>query len=77
MTWPLQSLDLNPIENLWKYIKDLIARQRHRCRNRADMKCALEDVWPEISGDFLLKLCDSVPKRWAAVLKNKGGATKY
>ena len=26
MSWPAQSLDLNPPENLWKYIKGIISR---------------------------------------------------
>ena len=77
MNWPSQSPDLNPIENLWKYIKDIISRRRHKVRNTADMREALREVWPEIDGNFLLKLCDSVPRRWEACLKNKGGATKY
>jgi transposase len=77
MNWPPQSPDLNPIENLWKYIKDLIAKRKHRCRNAADLRCVLKDVWLEIDSEYLLKLCDSVPRRWDAVLKSKGGATKY
>jgi transposase len=77
IVWPPQSPDLNPIENLWKHIKDLISRRRHRVRDVKDMRFALTAIWPEIDGNFLLKLCDSVPRRWKACLKNKGGATKY
>jgi hypothetical protein len=46
-------------------------------KNATDMRKALREVWPQIDGNFLLKLCDSVPRRWEACLKNKGGATKY
>jgi hypothetical protein len=77
MKWPAQSPDLNPIKNLWKYIKDLISATRHRIKNIVEMREALTEIWPTISGEFLLRLCDSVPRRWAACLKNKGGATKY
>jgi transposase len=77
MPWPPQSPDLNPIENLWKYVKDIIDKCKHRCRNAADMRYVLQEVWPQIEPEFLLKLCDSVPKRIDACLKNKGGATKY
>jgi transposase len=77
MSWPPQSPDLNPIENLWKYIKDLIAGQRHRIKNTKEMRQALLVVWPQIEGEFLLQLCDSVSRRWTACLKNKGGLTKY
>jgi transposase len=75
--WPAQSPDLNPIENLWKYIKDLISATRHRIKNPTEMREALKEIWPKISGEFLLRLCDSVPNRWRDCLKNKGGATKY
>jgi len=41
------------------------------------MRETLKEIWPKISGEFLLRLCDSVLNRWVACLKNKGGATKY
>lgn len=77
MKWPPQSPDLNPIENLWKHIKDIISQSRHKIRNTKDMRLALQVAWPQIDEDYLLKLCDSVPRRWEACLKNNGGATKY
>ena len=75
--WPPQSPDLNPIENLWKYIKDMISKQKHKVSSAREMRQALMIIWPQIDENFLLKLCDSVPSRWEACLKNKGGATKY
>jgi len=63
MIWPPQSLDLNPIENLWKYIKDLISKYKHKIRNTEDIRNALRQVWPQIDGNFFLKLADSVPRR--------------
>ena len=77
MSWPPQSPDLNPIENLWKKIKDMISKLKHKISNTKEMRMALAGVWPEIDPQFLLKLCDSVPRRWEACIKNKGGATKY
>jgi transposase len=42
MNWPPQSPDLNLIENLWKYIKDIISKRRHEIRNTKDMRLTLQ-----------------------------------
>jgi transposase len=74
---PPQSPDLNPIENVWIRLKELISRRKHKARGRADFTEAIREEWSQISKDFLLKLCDSMPGRYKACLKNKGDATKY
>jgi transposase len=75
--WPPQSPDLAPIENLWKQIKDILGKRRHRIKNAGMVERGLKEVWPEIKGETLLKLNASMTRRLNACLKNKGGATKY
>jgi hypothetical protein len=77
MEWPSQSPDLNPIENIWGYIK-------HRLRKRTTGPSSLDDIfgfvkveWEALKKDYLLELIHSMPRRIEAVLKNKGGHTKY
>jgi transposase len=77
MPWPAQSPDLSPIENIWKYLKDRIARRRHRIRSIEEMEAALRQEWAKVEPEFLEKLMESMPKRISQMLKNKGGATKY
>jgi transposase len=77
LQWPAQSPDLLPIENLWKQIKSIIRKRRHRVRNVGMMETALAEIWPTISKDALLKLNASMPNRLNACIKNKGGSTKY
>lgn len=77
MPHPPQSPDLNPIENLWKRIKAKISKRRHRVRNRQEMEIAIREEWVDLEQEFLLKLCDSMPRRYEACRKAKGGATKY
>ncbi|KIM99231.1 hypothetical protein OIDMADRAFT_127314, partial [Oidiodendron maius Zn] len=72
-----QSLDLLPIENLWNRIKNIIARKRYRIKNISMMEVALQEIWPEIKGERLDKLNESMLYRLDAYIKNKGGSTKY
>lgn len=77
LSWPPQSPDLTPIENLWKQIKGRIGHQAVRPRNVGQMEEALREVWPQITKESLLHLNASMPRWLDAVIKNKGGATKY
>lgn len=39
LTWPSQSPDLNPIEHLWKYVKDALGNTRLKKK---------EDLWSDV-----------------------------
>jgi len=67
---PPQSPDMSLIENVWRYIKTILGNRRHRIKTIKDMERALHEVWPEIKGDFLLKLNASMPQRLDACIKN-------
>jgi hypothetical protein len=68
---------LSPIENLWKQIKVLIRKRRHKVRNIAMIEIALGKIWPAIEKERLLKLNASMPNRLNLCIKNKGGSLKY
>jgi hypothetical protein len=55
----------------------MISKMRHKIKNISQMEVALAEVWPRIKGELLLRLNQSMPARLNAVLKNKGGHTKY
>uniref|UniRef100_A0A803K548 Transposase n=1 Tax=Xenopus tropicalis TaxID=8364 RepID=A0A803K548_XENTR len=74
LEWPSQSLDLNPIENLWGDLKRAV---RRRCpRNLTDLECFCKE-WANLAKSKCAMLIDSYPKRLSAVIKSKGASTKY
>ena len=75
MNWPPQSPDLNPIENQWGTIERSLNGQKFRKPD--DLFEAVVKAWNEVSGDLVKKLIESMPNRCKAVLRAKGGPTKY
>lgn len=73
--WPAQSPDLNPIENLWKIVKDKL--QEVKPTNKHELWVAVQQAWYSISNETCRNLVDSMPKRCRAVLEKKGWNTKY
>ena len=75
MDFPPYSPDLNPIENVWAFLK----YNSTRC-NPQDVgelrKCIIEQ-WSKIPLAKLKKCIISMPKRCKAVIANNGYKTKY
>lgn len=75
LEWPAQSPDMNPIENLWGYLDGHV--NKTNVTNKASYFAALQDAWNQIDSEYLQKLVESMPRRLEAVIKAKGGHTKY
>ncbi len=73
---PPQSPDLNPIENIWNYVKRKI-HENHSCSTADELWHAFEIEWEQIPRDFFQKLIISMVTRMKEVKKGKGFATKY
>lgn len=76
--WLAQSPDLNPIENMWEQLEREV-RQKHpeKFTNKDQLFAALSQAWSEISENKIRSLLESMPRRCAEVIKNKGFSTKY
>ena len=75
MHWPPQSLDLNPIENVWKTLGE-----RSKARNpktTEQLWNALREEWNKITRPDINKLIFSCSRRCQSVLEAKGLHTKY
>lgn len=77
LEWPPQSPDLNPIEHLWKCIKDDIAASGFRAKTKTELIDRVKFVWDHVSSSMCEKLVKTMPNRILAVLKSHGGSTRY
>ena len=77
LEWPAQSPDLNPIENLWRHLKRQLAGYSTSPTSVHELWERVEAEWKKIPAQVCIDLIKSMPRRIAAVLKAKGGYTKY
>jgi hypothetical protein len=76
-TWPANSSDLNPIENLWHVLRSNIRKRRYQPRNKKELVTALKEEWVKLDTRIVNALIDSMPRRMQAVIDANGGVTKY
>jgi len=77
LDWPAQSPDLNPIEHLWWYLKRRLHSYPTDPKSIHELWERIEVEWERIPKEVCVDLIRSMPRRVAAVLKAKGGYTKY
>lgn len=77
MTWPAQSPDLNPIEHLWQHCKSQLAKYDTPAKGVLELWERVQEVWNNIEPAVCQNLISSMPRRIEAVIKAKGGHTKY
>ncbi len=75
--WPPQSPDLNPIEHLWNVVEREIHIMDVQPTNLQQLRDAIMSIWTNISEECFQHLVESMPRRIKAVLKKKGGPTRY
>ena len=77
LDWPGNSSYLNPIENLWSYIKNKVAKKQPS--SAKELITAIKEVWvKQISTKYILCITSKkYTQAVAAVVSEKGGHTKY
>ena len=77
LDWPAQSPDLNPIEHLWHHLKKRLREYEEPAGGVEELWRRTEVEWEKIAKQKCQDLIQSMPRRIAAVLRAKGGYTKY
>lgn len=85
MMWPPTSPDMNPIEHVWKRLKEMLQAlypDIKDTRGGADkvkgrLAEVLPIVWEQMDKEFLKKLVESMPRRVKALIRAKGWCTGY
>ncbi|KAI4293326.1 hypothetical protein PAPHI01_2600 [Pancytospora philotis] len=75
MPWPAMSPDMNPIENLWEYVKHRVAELEPK--NIANLKSKIMQAWSEILLAVCQKYTMSFSNRALALCRSRGEHTKY
>jgi len=77
LLWPAQSPDLNPIEHLWFHLKKKLGEYETQPKGILELWERVQKEWDQIEPAVCQNLIESMPRRVSAVLKAKGGYTKY
>ena len=74
--WPPYSPDLNIIENMWAFVKRKLRRENIETKDQLTAK--MLEIWnSQETNDLCRRLAESMPRRIALCIKNKGGFVKY
>lgn len=74
-SWPANSPDLNPIENMWSILRDAVLARNPTTKQQ--LRTALRVSWKSIDQTIIDNCMDSMPSRMRAVISAKGGHTNY
>lgn len=77
MTWPVHSLDLNPIENLWARLARRVYANGRQFSFLSELKTSVSLEWNNISLEECYNLMRSIKRQCARVLERGGRHTGY
>ena len=75
LDWPSQSPDLNPIENLFAWMKHQLDRKRPKSIEA--LKSRIQELWDFLTPKFLEPYWKSMPRRCRMCVEEDGYFIKY
>uniref|UniRef100_H3GN86 Tc1-like transposase DDE domain-containing protein n=1 Tax=Phytophthora ramorum TaxID=164328 RepID=H3GN86_PHYRM len=77
LDWPTRSPDLNPIENVWDLMAQIVYHNGKQYDSVAELTAAIYVAWEAVDLTYLRKLIDSMPRRCIEVISKQGNTTHY
>lgn len=77
LRWPPKSPDMNIIEHIWDALQRDVQKRSPPPRTLSELWTALQDSWCQLDPALLQTLIESMPRRVAALLRARGGPTRY
>jgi transposase len=77
LNWPASSPDLNPIGNLWAWIKKKHESDFPFPSTKQQLIANIMQIWDQVSFDMVQNLCSSFPRRLEECIRRNGKPTKY
>lgn len=75
MYWPANSPDLNPIENVWRLLKQRVAKRFPR--TLAEVRQCIEKEWAALDLSDVARYIGNMNERCRTVINAKGGHTRW
>lgn len=77
MNWPARSPDMNPIEHAWDILGRRVRRRNPAPTNVEELKLALKVEWDNLPQEIIDSLIQTMGNRIQALLRARGGNTRY
>jgi hypothetical protein len=77
MVWPARSPDLNPIEPVWDMLGRRLRASDPRPNSLAEARNRLVEIWENLDQNDIRAEIESMQRRCQAVIRARGGNTRY
>ena len=77
MAWSAYSPDMNPIENVWAWVKQKLYSNYPLAGTREELIRFVFEIWGKITPELVRQYCAEYGKRLLALKNANGGHTKY
>lgn len=77
MDWPPKSADMNPIEHVWDLLKKRVRQRIPTPENLQQLEQVVLEEWENIPQETIQNLLRGMQRRMLAVIRARGGNTRY